>query len=71
MSDKPLNTRGITNQDWPKIKQTVMEIHDLDGRLDTIKNMLPKHGLNRIFIEQEPTLQGSNVFSLYAMRDPV
>jgi len=63
--------KGISDKDWPKIKQTVMEIHDLEGRLDTIKNLLAKHGLGRIFIEQEPTLQGSNVYSLYAMRDPV
>ena len=63
--------RGISDQDWTKIKQTAMEIHDLDGRLDTIKSLLEKHGLSRIFIEQEPTLQGSNVYSLYAMRNPV
>ncbi len=59
--------QGISEQDWPKIKQTVMEIHDLDGRLETIKKLLIKHGLTKITIEQEPTLQGSNVYSLYAM----
>jgi len=48
-----------------------MEIHDLDGRLNSIKILLKKHGLSRIFIEQEPTLQGSNVYSLYAMREPL
>jgi len=61
---------GISDQDWPKIKQTVMEIHDLEGRLETIKNILKKHGLSKIYVEQEPTLQGSNVYSLYAMREP-
>lgn len=59
---------GISLQDWPKIKQTVMEIHDLDNRLEIIKECLKTQGLSKIVIEQEPTLQGSNVYSLYAMR---
>ena len=59
---------GIEDQDWPKIQQIVLEIHDLEGRLETIKSILKKHGLDKITVEQEPTLIDTNVYSLYAIR---
>lgn len=60
---------GIGAADWPKVRQVVMEVHDLDGRLDTIVGVLKSNGVGHVVAEQEPALRGSNVYSLYASRD--
>ncbi len=59
---------GIDDADWARIQQVVMEIHDLDNRLDKITTLLKKHGITNITVEQEEVLQGSNVYALYASR---
>ncbi|NEO10824.1 MULTISPECIES: FkbM family methyltransferase [unclassified Moorena] len=59
---------GIEAQDWQKIKQIVVEVHDLEHRLQTITNLLKEHGLSEIQVEQEPIFHGSNVFNVYAWR---
>ncbi|MEC4817443.1 MAG: FkbM family methyltransferase [Scytonema sp. PMC 1069.18] len=59
---------GIEEQDWLKIKQVVVEVHDLDNRVEKIMGLLNKHGLNKITVEQEPIFQNSNIFNLYALR---
>ena len=59
---------GIEEQDWHKIKQVVIEVHDLDGRVDKIKALLEEHGLSKITVEQEPVFNGSNIFNFYAVR---
>jgi len=61
---------GVEEQDWQKINQVVVEIHDLNHRVETITNLLKKHGLTEITIEQEPTFKGSNIFNVYATRHP-
>jgi FkbM family methyltransferase len=60
--------QGIDDADWARIHQVVMEIHDLDNRLDKITTLLKKQGITNIIVEQEEVLQGSNVYALYAMR---
>ena len=60
--------RGVESQDWPKIRQVVVDVHDLDNRLDTITSMLWEHGLTEIAVDQPPTLKQSNIYSVFAMR---
>lgn len=57
---------GISDADWPKIKQLAMEIHDTDGRLQQIRNVLGRAGFECIVVEQDETLQGSNLVNVYA-----
>lgn len=59
---------GIDAADWARIRQVVMEVHDVDERLGKVESLLRAHGFSRVVIEQERLLQGSNVFALYAMR---
>lgn len=59
---------GIEEQDWLKIKQVVVEVHDLEGRVEKISNLLKKHGFSEITVEQEPIFKDSNIFNLYALR---
>ncbi|WP_036486811.1 FkbM family methyltransferase [Myxosarcina sp. GI1] len=59
---------GIKNQDWSKIKQIVIEVHDLGGRVDKIKALLSTHNFGKIIIEQETYLSNSEYLNIYAMR---
>ncbi|MBW4597493.1 MAG: FkbM family methyltransferase [Brasilonema angustatum HA4187-MV1] len=59
---------GIEEQDWPKIKQVVVEVHDLDFRVDKMTALLKEQGLSEIIVEQEPLREGSDTFNLYALR---
>ncbi|WP_414563197.1 MULTISPECIES: FkbM family methyltransferase [unclassified Anabaena] len=57
---------GIKDEDWKKIKQVFVEVHNLDFRIDQIRYLLKDKGFKNIKIEQEPILNGSDIFSLYA-----
>jgi FkbM family methyltransferase len=60
--------QGISDEDWPRIQQVVMEIHDPDGTLAPhVKELLEIHGFTCIF-EQEQRLSGAGVANCYAAR---
>ena len=59
---------GIEGQDWPKIKQIVVEVHDLEHRVEKITALLKEHGFRKITVEQEPIFKDYNIFNLYALR---
>jgi len=59
---------GIEGQDWPKIKQVVVEVHDLEHRVEKITALLKEHGFRKITVEQEPVFKDHNIFNLYALR---
>lgn len=56
---------GIEAEDWKKIDQVVMEVHDLDGRLNMIEEMLGSRGFE-IYVEQCQDLESTNMYKLYA-----
>lgn len=60
--------QGISDQDWPKIKSAVIEVHDLDGRLETIRGLLEKNGFGSIHVEREQGLEDTKMYNLYATR---
>ncbi|NES19091.1 MAG: FkbM family methyltransferase [Symploca sp. SIO3E6] len=59
---------GIEAQDWQKLKQIVVEVHNIEDRLQKITTLLKEHGFSEIKLEQEAILNGSNLFNLYAWR---
>lgn len=59
---------GIDEQDWGKVKQIVIEAHDIDNRIDRLKTLLAKHNFKKIVVEQEPLLEKSEYFNIYALR---
>lgn len=59
---------GIETQDWSKIEQIVIEIHDTENQLEIIKNLLTQQGFSKVTIEQDPFLKASKNFVLYAIR---
>lgn len=59
---------GIEDEDWWKVKQVVVEVHDIQDRLRTITSLLSQRGLERIVVSQTPTLTDSNIFVVFAAR---
>jgi amino acid adenylation domain-containing protein/non-ribosomal peptide synthase protein (TIGR01720 family)/FkbM family methyltransferase len=59
---------GIRDEDWKKIKQIVMEVHDIGGRLAHIVALLKKHGY-RVVVEQETLLENTGLYNIYSTRD--
>ncbi|MDP9698979.1 MULTISPECIES: FkbM family methyltransferase [Paenibacillus] len=60
--------RGIPDEAWPKIRQVVMEIHDLNNRVSEIEKFLGD--LNyQVHIEQDVLYKGTNHFNLYAIQN--
>ena len=60
---------GIDNRDWGKVKQIVIEAHDIDNRIDRIKTLLSERDFKKIIVEQEPLLEKSEYFNIYALRN--
>jgi len=57
--------QGIDESDWARIGQIVMEVHDLEGRLNTIVDMLFRKGFT-VHTDQDRVAAGSALYYLYA-----
>jgi len=57
---------GIEDQDWPKIKQVIVEVHDVDHRVEQVSALLKEREFSHITVE--PSLPIFRVFNLYALR---
>ncbi len=60
---------GIEERDWPKIRQAVVEVHDIGERLRDMEQLLRLHGFI-VTVEQEALYRGSDRYNLYAVRQP-
>ncbi len=58
---------SIKASDWTKIKQLVIEVHDVSGRLKKIVNLLKTQGYD-VNYEQDSLLKGTALYNLYAVR---
>ncbi|HSE17009.1 MAG TPA: amino acid adenylation domain-containing protein [Pyrinomonadaceae bacterium] len=58
---------GIAKQDWEKINQIIVEVHDIDGRLNHVKELLEGAGFI-LAIQQESILSGTYLYVVYAVR---
>ncbi|APW62341.1 FkbM family methyltransferase [Paludisphaera borealis] len=56
---------GVSEADWGKIKQVVLEVHDIDGRLQRILKRLDQHGFE-VVADQEEWSSGFGIFNVYA-----
>ncbi|MGW2817874.1 amino acid adenylation domain-containing protein [Streptomyces sp. NPDC001415] len=60
---------GIEPEHWPLVRQIVAEVHDIDGRLDTVVALLRDKGF-RTTVESSHELSLTGMYSLYAVRPP-
>lgn len=58
--------RGIEPEDWPKIRQLVIEV-DLSENLQPILTLLEEQGYDTL-VEQDPLLRSTELCYVYAMR---
>jgi amino acid adenylation domain-containing protein/FkbM family methyltransferase len=61
--------QGIQPQDWPKIQQIALEVHDIDDRLTNIVSLLKGHGYS-VSVEKDWRLEekANTNFYVYASR---
>jgi acyl carrier protein len=59
--------QGIDAEDWPKIRQVAIEVHDIAGRLEAVRTLLRERGFE-VAAEQERWLTGTAIHCLYARR---
>ncbi len=61
--------RGIEDGDWPSIRQVAMEVHDVDGQLQSVLNILKdKGGFGKVTAVQSSLLEGSTLWNVYCVR---
>src|SRR5262249_35612656 len=60
---------GIEDEDWKKIRQIVIETHDLDDRVEALTTLLRARDYD-VYVEQDPLLKGTDLFNIYVMRLP-
>jgi FkbM family methyltransferase len=58
---------GVGEGSWPKIRQAVVEVHDLGDRLQEMTERFREHGF-AVTVEQEELYRGTDRYNLYAVR---
>lgn len=61
--------RGIAADDWPKISAIMAEVHDVDGRVQKIREILEAQGFGLIRFSQEWPFEGTHIYMLEAGRE--
>lgn len=60
---------GISPDDWPRIRQLVVEVHDIAGRAAAMTAALEARGYE-VVVETEPAHRATALRQLYAVRPP-
>jgi amino acid adenylation domain-containing protein/FkbM family methyltransferase len=65
--------RGLEQEDWAKVWQVALEVHDAEGqasagRVGEIRALLERHGF-RVTAEQDELLAGTDRWNVYALKD--
>jgi len=62
--------QGIDESDWPRIRQLAIEVHDVDGRAERMRDLLEAKGY-RVVVEQADwaTHRLMGIHMMYASRD--
>lgn len=55
---------------WPRVQTVAVEVHDLDGRLAKVRDLLAAKGFTQVRVEQEEVFRGSSVYGITATRPP-
>ncbi|HEX6291021.1 MAG TPA: amino acid adenylation domain-containing protein [Herpetosiphonaceae bacterium] len=58
---------GIDEQDWPRIRQIVLEVHAIGDRVEQVRALLARRGYT-VAIEQEAALKDTGLYNVFAAR---
>jgi FkbM family methyltransferase len=53
---------------WPKVGAVTVEVHDMDGRVQKVCDLLRAKGLVDVRVDQEEVFRGTSVYSCWASR---
>ncbi|MEG3900021.1 MULTISPECIES: FkbM family methyltransferase [unclassified Microcoleus] len=53
---------------WSIVRQAVIEVHDIDGRLQRIESLLRQQRFGTVSVGQSDIMRGSEVYLVYALR---
>ena len=59
---------GLSESDWGLVQQAVIEVHDIDGRLQRVIDLLTQNGLTEQVVEKEEALENTRLSNVYAHR---
>ncbi len=59
---------GLDEDDWPKLQQAVLEVHDLGDRLQQVADLFRTHGFT-VTQDQDDLYRGSDRWNVYALRE--
>jgi FkbM family methyltransferase len=59
---------GDDPDEWRRVGAVVVEVHDLDGRVERIRALLEQHGFDRIVVEAEDGFDATVLRNVYATR---
>ena len=62
--------KGIEKQDWKKIDQIIIEVHNKNNKLSTIKSLLLEKEYT-VKVQQEKNLTDTGLYVLHAIRKPI
>ncbi len=58
--------KGISDAHWGRIGQIVLELHDINGRLDEVKSLLEQKGYQVSYLK-DTKLEDNEIYNLYAV----
>jgi len=58
---------GLSDRDWPKVRQVVVQMHDMAGRLATMRSDFERRGFT-VTTDQDPLLAGTDIYEMFAIR---
>jgi len=60
---------GIADADWPRLRQFVIEVHDVDGRLERMASTLERRGYRTVRAREDWSMHELlKIWTLYAIR---
>ncbi|MFD3827385.1 FkbM family methyltransferase, partial [Streptomyces sp. NPDC058625] len=60
--------KGIHWRDWPKIRQLVVELHDVNGQLEKVVTLLKALGYDVVCEQDNRLLRNTTLYNVYARR---
>jgi acyl carrier protein len=60
------NDLKVVQEDWPEVKQLVVETHDINGQIKEVTKLLAAHGF-KVTVEQDPILKDTEIYNVYAV----
>ena len=59
--------KGVSARDWSRIGKVVCEVHDIDGALEQVQDLLRATGrFAHVHAAQADALQGTGLFNVFA-----